>query len=110
MLGHALHGSLLCPVALRGHDRVAPLRRLATVAQTPHGDWAESGQREQLLLEIRSAGGITPVEALGTSLTVDEAEEILTRFADRGHLVQIRDGALAYALPGRRATPGPRTV
>jgi hypothetical protein len=42
---------------------------------------------------------------------VDEAEEILTRFADRAHLVvQSRDGALLYALPGRRATPGPRTI
>jgi hypothetical protein len=70
------------------------------------------GSEKQLLLAIQDAGGITPVEAaLGTSLTVDEAEEILTRFADRGHLVvQSRDGALLYALPGRRATPGPRTV
>lgn len=59
-----------------------------------------------------AGGGITPVEAaLETSLTVDEAEEILTRFADRGHLVvQSRDGALLYTLPGRRSTPGPSTV
>lgn len=70
------------------------------------------GSEKQLLMAIRSAGGITPVEAaLETSLTVDEAEEILTRFADRGHLVvQSRDGALLYALPGRRPTPGPRTI
>jgi hypothetical protein len=64
-------------------------------------------------LAIRAADdGITPVEAaLETSLTVVEAEEILTRFADRGHLVvQSRDGALLYALPGRRSTPGPRTI
>jgi hypothetical protein len=41
--------------------------------------------------------------ALKTSLTVDEAEEHLTRLADRGHLlVQSRDGALFYALPGRQ--------
>ncbi len=54
-------------------------------------------------------GSITPVEAaLQTSLTVDEAEEILTRFADRGHLlVESRDGVLSYALPGNRAAgPG----
>jgi hypothetical protein len=70
------------------------------------------GSEKQLLLAIRSTGGITPVEAaLGTSLTVDEAEEILTRFADRGHLVvHSQDGALLYALPGRRPTPEPRTV
>jgi hypothetical protein len=64
-------------------------------------------------MAIQDADGtITPVEAaLGTSLTVDEAEEILTRFADRGHLiVQSRDGILLYALPGRRPTPDPRTV
>jgi hypothetical protein len=71
------------------------------------------GSEKQLLMAIQDAGGgITPVEAaLQTSLTVDEAEEILTRFADRGHLVvESRDGALLYALPGRRATPAPPTI
>ena len=74
---------------------------------------AKFGSEKQLLMAIRDADGtITPVEAaLETSLTVDEAEEILTRFADRGHLVvQSQDGALLYALPGRRPTPEPRTV
>lgn len=63
------------------------------------------GAEKQLLLAILDAGGaITPVEvALATSLTVDEAEEILTRFADRGHLlVESREGVLSYALPGGR--------
>jgi hypothetical protein len=63
------------------------------------------GGEKQLLMAILDAGGsVTPVEAaLQTSLTVDEAEEILTRFADRGHLlVESRDGVLSYALPGRR--------
>ena len=63
------------------------------------------GAEKQLLLAIRGAGGrITPVQAaLETSLTVDEAEEILTRFADRGHLlIEGQDGALYYALPGSR--------
>ena len=71
------------------------------------------GSEKQLLMAIRGAdGGITPVEAaLETSLTVDEAEEILTSFANRGHLVvHSRDGALLYTLPGRRPTPEPRTV
>jgi hypothetical protein len=51
-----------------------------------------------------SEGSITPVEAaLETSLTVDEAEGILSRLADRGHLTIVsREGALSYALPGRR--------
>ena len=70
------------------------------------------GSEKQLLMAIRDGGGITPIEAaLETSLTVDEAEEILTRFADRGHLVvQSRDGALLYTLPGSRLAPGSRTV
>ena len=71
------------------------------------------GAEKQLLMAIQdSGGGITPVEAaLETSLTVDEAEAILTRFADRGHLVvQSQDGALLYTLPGRRPTPEPRTI
>jgi hypothetical protein len=63
-----------------------------------------TGGEKQLLMAILDAGGsITPVEAaLRTSLTVDEAEQTLTRFADRGHLlVRSRDGALHYAMPGR---------
>jgi hypothetical protein len=64
----------------------------------------KTGGEKQLLMAILDAGGsITPVEAaLRTSLTVDEAEQLLTRFADRGHLVvHSRDGALLYAMPGR---------
>jgi hypothetical protein len=63
------------------------------------------GSEKHLLMIIANTGGITPVEAaLETSLTVDEADEILSRLADRGHLlVESRDGALSYALPGRRS-------
>jgi hypothetical protein len=63
------------------------------------------GSEKQLLMIIADTGGITPVEAaLETSLTVDEAEEVLSRLADRGHLlVESRDGVLSYALPGRRS-------
>lgn len=64
----------------------------------------KTGGEKQLLMAILDASGsITPVEAaLRTSLTVDEAEQLLTRFADRGHLVvHSRDGALLYAMPGR---------
>jgi hypothetical protein len=61
------------------------------------------GAEKQLLVALSSSGCVTPVEAaLETSLTVDEAEEILSRLANRGHLrVESRDGALYYALPGR---------
>jgi hypothetical protein len=67
----------------------------------------KTGGEKQLLMAILDAGGsITPVEAaLRTSLTVDEAEQMLTRFADRGHLlVQSRDGTLLYAMPGERTS------
>ena len=73
--------------------------------RSPENPTPKLGGEKQLLMAILDAGGsITPVEAaLETSLTVDEAEEILTRFADRGHLlVESRDGALFYARPGRR--------
>jgi hypothetical protein len=62
------------------------------------------GAEKQLLVAIQDSGGsITPIEAaLRTSLTVDEADEILSRLANRGHLlVESRDGVLCYALPGR---------
>jgi len=71
----------------------------------PRSVAARFGGEKQLLMAIQEAGGsITPIEAaLQTSLTVDEADEILSRFADRGHLlVENRDGVLSYALPGKR--------
>ena len=77
------------------------------LGRSPEQTRPKLGGEKQLLMAILDAGGsITPVEAaLETSLTVDEAEEILTRFADRGHLlVESRDGALFYTLPGRRLT------
>ena len=80
---------------------VGYLVRLLT-RRRPRGP--KTGGEKQLLMAIVDAGGsITPVEAaLRTSLTVDEAEQLLTRFANRGHLVvHSRDGALLYAMPGR---------
>ena len=71
----------------------------------PQGVERKPGSEKQLLMAILDSGGsITPVEAaLKTPLTVDEAEEILSGLADRGHLlVESRDGALSYALPGER--------
>jgi hypothetical protein len=39
-----------------------------------------------------------------TSLTVREADGMLSELAGSGHLaVEIRDGALFYSLPGRRS-------
>ncbi len=69
----------------------------------PRSPGPRYGGEKQLLLAIRQVGdGITPVEAaLQTSLTVDEAEEVLSRLAARGHLhVEGREGTLFYVLPG----------
>ena len=101
------------PVAFLLLAAISLLALLLYVGWRPSGSDAErapsgAGSEKQLLMAIQDAGGgITPVEAaLQTSLTVDESEEILTRFADRGHLVvQSRDGALLYALPGRNPVP-----
>lgn len=62
------------------------------------------GGEKQLLLALRDLGGLTAVEAaLETSLSVDEAEGILTRLAERGHLrLEGRGGTLIYALPEHR--------
>ena len=72
---------------------------------------ATAGREKQLLVAMADGGGrISPVQAaLETSLTVDEAEEILSRLADRGHLlVESHDGALFYKMPNGRGGPGTR--
>jgi hypothetical protein len=84
---------------------------LRLLGKRPGETGPKFGSEKQLLMALQTAGdGITPVEAaLKTSLTVDEAEDILTSLADRGHLVvQSRGAALLYTLPGRRPGPDPR--
>ncbi|MGH3086771.1 MAG: hypothetical protein ACRDSJ_05570, partial [Rubrobacteraceae bacterium] len=54
---------------------------------------------------IRDNGGsITPTEAaMDTSLTVREADQMLSTLASGGHLkVESGDGTLIYSLPQRR--------
>ena len=61
-------------------------------------------KERELLSAIRDNGGsITPAEAaMETSLTVREADAMLSELASGGHLaVESRNGALFYALPGR---------
>ena len=65
-----------------------------------------ANKERELLSAIRTNGGsITPAEAaMETSLTVREADGMLSELAGGGHLaVESRDGALFYALPGRRS-------
>jgi hypothetical protein len=64
-----------------------------------------SKERELLSAIRNNAGSITPAEAaMETSLTVSEADQMLSELASGGHLqVESSEGALAYRLPGRRA-------
>jgi hypothetical protein len=65
---------------------------------------APKNRERELLSAIRDNGGsITPAEAaMETSLTVREADEMLSELAGGGHLaVEGRGGTLFYALPRR---------
>jgi hypothetical protein len=62
-------------------------------------------RERELLSAIRdNDGSITPAEAaMETSLTVREADALLSELAGQGHLiVKSGDGALYYTLPSRR--------
>jgi hypothetical protein len=64
------------------------------------------GKERELLSAMRNnTGSITPAEAaMETSLTVSEADEMLSELAAGGHLqVESSEGTLVYRLPGRRA-------
>ena len=57
--------------------------------------------RERVLLEaLQSSGELTPAQAaMETSLTVNEADEMLKDLAAKGHLdVRVRGGGLFYGL------------
>ena len=62
-------------------------------------------KERELLSAMRDNGGsITPAEAaMETSLTVREADQMLSELAGGGHLaVESKEGSLFYALPRRR--------
>jgi hypothetical protein len=64
-----------------------------------------ANKERELLSAIRdNRGSITPAEAaMETSLTVREADQMLSELAGAGHLaVESKDGTLFYALPRRR--------
>jgi hypothetical protein len=63
-----------------------------------------SRERELLSVMRDNRGSITPAEAaMETSLTVSEADKMLSKLAAGGHLrVESSEGALVYSFPGRR--------
>ncbi|QIN78566.1 hypothetical protein GBA65_08585 [Rubrobacter marinus] len=89
-----------------------PAALLLWAAWRPRGTRGPSGfgAEKSLLLALRDSGGaITPVgAALETPLTVGEAEGMLLKLANEGHLrVESHDGALYYVLPADRPPSGP---
>ena len=70
---------------------------------------AENSSERELLSAIRDNGGsITPtVAAMETSLTVREADAMLSELANDGHLqLEGRNGTLYYSLPGNHTELG----
>ena len=67
-------------------------------------------QERELLHALAERGDLTPTAAaMRTSLTVDEASELLEGLARKGHLeLQLEDGVMAYALSkhDRQGLPG----
>ena len=59
-----------------------------------------SGKERELLGALRDHGELTPAQvAMETSLTVNEADEMLKELAEGGHLeVRVRGGGLSYSL------------
>jgi hypothetical protein len=80
---------------------------ISRFARQRHALPASGGGERELLSALRENGGsITPAEAaMETSLTVKEADRMLSQLASEGHLlVESREGSLFYALP-RRSSP-----
>jgi ATP/maltotriose-dependent transcriptional regulator MalT len=100
------------PVAL-----LVPFNRYLARREVPHRAVLTPGEKQrQLLRALHDRGELTPATAaLHTSLTIDEASDMLEELARKGHVqMLLRDGMLAYALfdasrqapGGSQATPG----
>ena len=66
---------------------------------------AGNGKERELLGALRERGELTSAEAaMETSLSVAEADRMLSELAEGGHLqVRVRGGGLSYSLWGREA-------
>lgn len=87
-----------------GVSQIQRERRLEGRATQRSVEPSEADKERELLSVIRDKGtGITPAEAaMDTTLTVTEADGILSALAGKGHLlVESSDGALFYRLPSR---------
>ncbi len=102
-------------LAIFGIGVVAPVLLLRqinrAIAAHEEARRASPGTKEKELLgALEERGRLTAAAAaMQTSLTVDEASEILEDLAHKGHLeIQMDDGVVAYALRGygRQGLPG----
>ena len=76
------------------------MRGIAGLSEGPKEIPATNDRERELLGALREHGELTPARAaMETSLTVAEADEMLRKLAEGGHLdVRVRGGGLFYAL------------
>ena len=116
VIDRGLAGVGIVWVAILGIGVVAPVLLLRqinrAIATHEESRRAASGAREkerELLGVLQRHHGITPATAaMQTSLTVDEASQMLEELARKGYLEsQVEDGATAYALNERVGNESP---
>jgi hypothetical protein len=75
-------------------------RGVAGLVDTRSEPPAANARERELLEALQSSGELTPAQAaMETSLTVNEADEMLKDLAAKGHLdVRVRGGGLFYGL------------
>ena len=75
-------------------------RGVAGLVDTRSEPPAANARERELLEALQSSGELTPAQAaMKTSLTVNEADEMLKDLAAKGHLdVRVRGGGLFYGL------------
>ena len=76
------------------------VRGVAGLSERPEQHPVASAKERELLQALQSKGELTPAQAaMETSLTVNEADEMLEDLAAKGHLqVRVRGGGLFYGL------------
>jgi hypothetical protein len=88
------------------------VRGIAGLSDGPKEFPASNDKERELLGALREHGELTPARAaMETSLTVAEADEMLKKLAEGGHLdVRVRGGGLFYALWGSDGEDGARNT
>ena len=87
-------------------------RGVAGLIDTRSEPPAANARERELLEALQSSGELTPAQAaMETSLTVNEADEMLKDLAAKGHLdVRVRGGGLFYGLWETDSEAGRRRI